>query len=370
MILQEFPEQAERMKQYGRRNVSWSTVAPTGTVSLMTQTTSGLEPLFLPYYIRKKKINPSEVGVRIDFTDANGDNWQEYPILHPKFKDWIEINGYKYTEHKVTPDIDTLSKEGVQFLFEKSPWFGSTANDIPWETRIKINQVIQKYTSNSLSCTVNLPRDVSKEVVHSIYMGAWKAGLKGITIYREGSRDGVLTSDSTKLTNCDEFGYTDAIKRPKELEADYHYVTSNGKNYAVFVGKINNNPYEVFVFEDPIKYDNVNGKIVKVDSGVYSFVSPNYIVENLQLTKDHIDEKLLTRWVSLLLRHGANPKFIIEQVDKSEVHIVSFAKAISRVLKSYVPDEETGEQCPQCDAYAMIYQEGCKSCKNCGYSKC
>lgn len=373
MLVKEFPEQAKRMYQHGRRNVSWSTVAPTGTVSLMTQTTSGLEPLFKAFYIRRKKINGNAEGVRVDFIDQSGDKWQEYAILHPKFKEWIEVYGYKYTEYETTPDIDNLSKEGVQLLFEKSPWYGSQAEDISWQKRIEIQAIIQKYTSNAISSTLNLPTDVSKETVYGIYMEAWKKGLKGVTIYRDGCRTGVLVSE-TKLTNCDEFGYTDAIKRPKELEADYHTVVSKGKKYAVLVGLLNNNPYELFAFEEPIESeDQLKGKIIKEGTGKYSFISSNsnYTITNLQLSSDHSDEKLLTRWVSLLLRHGANPKFIIDQVEKSEVQVVSFAKAITRVLKTYIPDETMqGELCPQCNQATIIREEGCKKCTNCGHSKC
>lgn len=387
MILDEFPQQALRMYQYGRRNVSWSTVAPTGTVSLMTQTTSGLEPLFKAYYIRRKKINPNDKTARIDFTDQNGDTWQEYPVLHPKFKEWIKtylvsnikfthgvLEGYTLTRRDVDEQLleelfSHITKDKIQQLFELSPWYGSEADNISWEKRIEIQSIIQKYTSNAISSTINLPSGVSKETVYGIYMQAWKKGLKGITIYRDGSRTGVLVTD-TKLTNCDEFGYTDAIKRPTELEADYSCLVTRGKKYAVIVGKLNGNPYEIFAFEEPLHDGKLQGKIVKRAKGVYSFVSPNYTIENLQLSSEHEDEKLLTRWVSLLLRHGANPKFIAEQVERSEVKITSFAKVVARVLKHYIHNTPTSELCPECHQPTIIYEEGCKKCTNCGNSKC
>lgn len=370
MLTQEFPEQATRMQTFGRRNVSWSTVAPTGTVSLMTQTTSGLEPLFKAYYIRRKKINPNDEGVRVDFIDQNGDRWQEYPVLHPKFKEWIKVNSLKLLAIEGEVHFDLIDKNMIQNIFEQSPWCGSESDNISWEKRIEIQSIIQKYTSNAISSTINLPTNVSKETVYGIYIEAWKKGLKGVTIYRDGSRTGVLVTDN-KITTKDNFGYNDSIKRPKELEADYYCVTVKGKKYAVIVGLLNGNPYELFAFEDPLCDNKLNGTIVKVASGVYSFVSPNYTIENLQLTSEHSDEKLLTRWVSLLLRHGANPKFIAQQVEKSEVNITSFAKVVARVLKNYIPDETIkGEACANCGEHTMIYEEGCKKCSSCGYSKC
>lgn len=369
MLMLSFPEQATRMYKYGRRNVSWSTVAPTGTVSLMTQTTSGLEPLFKAFYIRRKKVNPSNPNVRVDFTDPNGDNWQEYPILHPKFRDWIFSRGSEVW--KSLNDFDNIisDKDKVEELFKQSPWFGSEASNIDWQSRIRINAIIQKYTSNALSCTINLPEDIDKETVSNIYFEGWKAGLKGITVYREGSRTGVLISNT--IVKVDEFGYTDAIKRPEILEADYHCILYKGRRHGVIIGLLNNKPYELFAFEDCIKDDNVKGKLIKVKSGVYKFISndSNYKIDNVQLTT-YSDEKLLTRWVSLLLRHGANPKFIADQVDKSELMVNSFVKAIVRVLKTYIPDEAIGEACPNCGEHTMIYEEGCKKCTSCGSSKC
>jgi ribonucleoside-diphosphate reductase alpha chain len=370
MLMEEFPIQAERMFQNGRRNVSWSTVAPTGTVSLMTQTTSGLEPLFKAYYIRRKKINPNDTNVRIDFTDQNGDTWQEYAILHPKFKEWLILNfkSKGATDEGAKKLIDNSSKLELSYSFEQSPWYGSEANDISWEDRVKMNAIIQRYTSNALSCTINLPTDVPKSTVANIYLTGWKLGLKGVTVYRDGSRSGVLINEPTK--KVDKFGYTDAPKRPKELNADYYFVTSKGKKYAVIVGLMNEVPYEVFVFESPTAEEHLKGKIVKVKRGVYKFISEKYTIDNLQLSQEHTDEKLLTRWISLLLRHGANPKFIAEQVEKSEVQITSFPKVIARMLKKYIPNEATNEECPECHQPTMIYEEGCKKCKNCGFSKC
>lgn len=371
MLVQEFPGQAMRLYKFGRRNINWSTVAPTGSVSILCQTTSGLEPLFKAYYIRRKKINPSEAGSRIDFTDELGDTWQEYAVLHPKFKEWI-IHNIEDTIGKgweLNNYTDSLSKDDIQDYFKQSPWYGSEADDISWEKRIDMQSIIQKYTSNAISSTINLPENIPQQVVKDIYLRAYHKGLKGVTVYRDKSRSGVLVTETSKAPT-DNFGYTDAIKRPKELEAHYYPVTVKGKLFAVIIGLLNGLPYELFAFEDAIRDEEVKGNLIKVESGIYSFISNSLNIKNVQLTSDHTDEKLLTRMCSQLLRHGVNPKHIIKQVEKSEVTVVSFAKAIIRVLKKYIPDEATGEICNECQQPTIIYEEGCKRCTNCGSSKC
>lgn len=351
-----------RLTQYGRRNVSWSTVAPTGTVSLMTQTTSGIEPLFMPFYIRRKKVNPGE-DVRVDFVDQNGDSWQEFPVLHPKFKDWMKV--YKHP----ASEVEEFTKERLEYLFSHSPWYQSTANDIDWTKRVELQGIVQRYITHSISSTINLPSDVSEEEVSKIYMESWKKGLKGITVYRDGSRSGVLVSESKPQQ--DEFGYIDAPKRPKELEADYYYATSKGRKYAIIIGLLNGKPYEVFAFEDPEKEGQLKGKIIKEKRGVYKFTSEDYTIENLQLSSEHSDERLLTRWVSLLLRHGANPKFVVEQTEKSEVSVSNFVKVLTRILKRYIPDgEKSSMKCKDCRSEQVIFEEGCMRCLSCGSSAC
>jgi len=654
------PEQVKRMTQYARRNINWSTVAPTGTVSLMTQTTSGLEPLFKAYYIRRVKVVGTDK--RVDFVDQNGDMWTEHVVMHPKFKEWLRFCCRDYYNKYICnedPGEENIPKEDIQIYFEQSPWYGSEANDIDWEYRIKLQAIIQKYTSNAISSTVNLPNNVSKETVKNIYIQAWKQGLKGITIYRQGSRTGVLVDDKPKdtptkkeyttlnklskeeltelyITNgkslneigllfgksaanvwyylrkfgieirsvkegsnianvnhCEitpyikeliegellgdgnlrkypsssqfnlntkylqyaewlkkqfedngikvsdiysrvhpegnttyrvqtfsyaeftdirnnwydgmdfkkvpegltaltplqlrqwyigdgslstqsngryiscytsfsiydkdrllsmlvdlfgdnvklhengnkfyipaakanelfnfiggspiscydykwknfndieeldyfngsrtgvlvsesankpvkqqieeagQFGYKDAPKRPKELEADYYYETAKGKNYAVIIGMLEGIPYETFVYENPIFTERTVGKIVKISTGVYKFISASVEIENLQLESKYADEKILTRFVSGMLRHGMSPKYIADQVDKSEMNVTSFAKVLSRVLKTYILDEVViGEKCPSCNQETIIREEGCLKCYSCGYSKC
>ena len=364
-----FPKQYNKMIRFGRRNVSFSTVAPTGTVSLMCQTTSGIEPLFQPYYIRRKKINPNEENVRVDFVDQNGDSWQEFPVLHPKFKDWYFIfktNHPSFTDKEIT----TLSKTDLDYLFGHSPWYGSTANNIDWIKRVEIQSIIQKYITHSISSTINLPKTVSEKEVSDIYMESWKRGLKGITVYVDGSRSGVLVSEPQPLSTTDEFGYTQAVKRPKELDAHYYFATSKGAEYAVIVGLMNNKPYEIFVDPNPPCKENGEGKLIKIKKGVYSYISDRCAIDNLQLSTNG-DERVLTRWISLLLRHGANPKYVIEQVDKSEVNITSFVKVLARTLKRYIGNGDTSSMsCAECGGKNVVFEEGCASCKDCGSSKC
>ena len=360
-IAEEFPNQAARMYDYGRRNVSFSALAPTGTVSLMTQTTSGIEPLFQPYYTRRKKVNPDDENVKISSTDDNGDAWQEFTVLHPKFKKWIKT---VYNDN--CQDIDNLKLEEY---FKESPWHKSTANDIDWIKRVKMQSIIQKYVTHSISSTINLPKDVSEKEVSDIYFESWKQGLKGITVYRDGSRDGVLIKEKKREEKY--FTQHDAPKRPKELEADYYFATSKGRKYAVIVGLLENKPYELFAFEDPLNEEYLHGKIIKVKRGTYKFDSNKYTIINLQLSSENTDEKLLTRWISLGLRHGIDAKYIVEQTEKSELEITAFAKVVTRILKKYIPNGEKSTMiCQECGSKNVIFQEGCQICQNCGSSKC
>lgn len=366
MLVRNFPDQVHRMINYGRRNVSWSTVAPTGTVSIMTQTTSGLEPLFLPYYTRRKKINSSDKESRVDFVDQNGDTWQEFPILHPKFKDWI----LQYKGHELGgEDPEHLTKEGLEELFKLSPWYGSTANDVDWDARIQIQAIIQEYTTNAISSTINLPNNVDKNVIQKIYFAAWRVGLKGITVYRDGCRTGVLVSDTKK----NSFEHINAVKRPKELPADLHTVTVKGAKYGVIIGLFEGKPYEIFAFNLPeVIKKSCTGKIVKVKKGHYDFVCEEGILRNIQEAAVRNDELVLTRLVSGMLRHGAKSQFVMEQIDKCDLEVVSFGKAVTRVLKAYVKDDEmiARNKCHNCGSTNLRMQEGCLMCLDCGQSRC
>ena len=373
-VKENFPKQYERMQKYGRRNVSISTVAPTGTVSIMTQTTSGIEPLFMPFYMRRKKVNPGEAGVRVDFTDQNGDNWQEFPVLHPKFKDWIISIGVSEYKKDIQEGIkvEEMSKKQLQMFFENSPWYKSTANDIDWVKRVEIQGIIQKYITHSISSTINLPENVKEEEVSKIYMESWKKGLKGITVYRDGSRSGVLVSTDTKKK--EEFEYHDAPKRPSELSCDIHHPTIKNTKYTVIVGLLDNKPYEVFAIPFEVVKGYKNGFLSKSKSGVYNLIASldEKSTIHTDVTGNMSDtEAALTRLISTSLRHGADIKFIVEQLNKTHGDLFSFSKVIARVLKKYIPDgAKSTVKCQDCGSENVIFQEGCMTCQDCGSSKC
>lgn len=358
-----FPEQWERMFKYGRRNVSWSTVAPTGTVSLMAQTTSGIEPLFMPFYMRRKKVNPNDKDVKVDFTDQNGDTWQEFPVLHQKFKDWIltntnQVEGKEWTEK----DWD---KTFLEDAFKESPWYGSTANDIDWVKRVEIQGIIQKYITHSISSTINLPENVSEEEVAEIYMESWEKGLKGITVYRDGSRSGVLVSNENKSKQT--FEYRDAPKRPKSLVGEAHTTIVKGVPHNVIVGIFDSKPYEIFI-DTETSFSGI-GEIIKKRKHVYYFKQNDVTVDISSIMTD--EQAAITRLVSTSLRHGADIKFIVEQLNKADGDLFSFTKGLARVLKKYIPDgAKSTVQCLDCGSDNVIFEEGCNKCLDCGSSKC
>lgn len=367
MLTTEFPNQAARMYQFGRRSVNFSTIAPTGSVSILTQTSSGCEPLFMPYYIRRKKINPADKSSRVDMVDQNGDKWQEYPVLHPQFQKWIDMVGMELFDNQEELKLLGLTKADYQFLFENSPWYQSTANDIDWVRRVEMQSVLQKYTTSAISSTVNLPSTVTTDDVAEIYMEAWKKGLKGITIYVEGCRTGVLVSDNTPKTS---FEYHDAPKRPKSLPVKIHSVTSRGIKFNVIVGMFDDKPYEVFAVPHFTKETDVI--LTKYAKGRYDLeLNGETYSENItsEMTPE---EENLTRLISTALRHGASITYVTEQLNKSKGDITSFAKAIARVLSLYSDSSRLikGITCNECGSSDIILEEGCQKCKNCGNSKC
>jgi len=372
-IAQQFPKQTERMIKFNRRNVSWNTVAPTGTVSLMTQSCSGIEPLFSPYYFRRKKINPNDEGVRVDFTDQNGDNWQEFPVLHPKFKDWYVIKAQcEHCPHVALEALERATKEQLKEIFEMSPYYQSTANDIDWVKRVEIQGIIQKYITHSISSTINLPNSVTEAEVSEIYMESWKKGLKGITVYRDGSRSGVLITESTK--DKQTFEQKDAPKRPSELPCEIHHPTIKNTKYTVIVGLLDSKPYEVFAIPYEVAKGYKNGFLSKTKSGVYNLIASldEKSTIHTNVTGDMSDtEAALTRLISTSLRHGAEIKFIVEQLNKTHGDLFSFSKIIARVLKKYIPEgAKSTVKCQDCGSENVIFQEGCQTCQACGSSKC
>lgn len=373
MLVNEFRNKVLIMNTYGRRNISWSTCAPTGSVSILTATSSGIEPLFSAYYIRRKKINSSDKSNRIDFTDANGDNWQEFPVLHPKFKYWID-NIYNKKSRVLIIDLSKDSqtswiydKENLELAFKESPWYQSTANDISWEKRVEIQSVIQKYTTNAISSTINLPNNVKKEEVANIYTKAWELGLKGVTCYRDGCRTGVLVNTETKEVT---FSQKDALKRPKLLQAEGHIVKVKGEEYIVLVGLIDEHPYEVFASKNQWELPkNFTCTITKNGKTKYTIdVKDSLQIESF--TSEITDEEAaITRLISTSLRHGTDCKYIVEQLNKTHGSMVTLSKAIARVLGKYIAVAVTKENCPECGE-KLIMEEGCKHCNSCGYSAC
>jgi len=366
-----------RMLEYGRRNVSWSTVAPTGTVSLLAQTTSGLEPLFQPFYTRRRKI--SKPDERVDFTDDSGDKWTEFPVLHPKFEEWIRslYNGdITSTDKFLNENIANIPLKGeilesfivgldtkqLKFLFTASPWYKATANDIDWIKRVKMQGIIQSYTTHSISSTINLPEDVSEGEVSDIYLAAWEKGLKGITVYREGSRAGVLITD--KEDKKETFEYKDAVRRPKKLKADVHFSTLKGEKFTVVVGLLDGKPYETFITGGFLSI-NKDNEVTKKEKGVYE------TKEGLAIAGFESPEFLaITRLISTSLRHGADIRFIVEQLNKIG-DMFSFARVISRVLKRYIPEgSKSTVSCLECGSEEVIFEEGCSRCLSCASSKC
>jgi ribonucleoside-diphosphate reductase alpha chain len=378
----EFPEQYKRMYFHGRRNVSWSTVAPTGSLSIMAKlqkysnVTSGLEPVFAPFYMRRKKVNTSDKTARVDFTDQNGDTWQEYPVMMAGFKEWIvslydtdnpiwwECQDLDITKLYTGISVIPENKDVLQKLYEKSPYWGSTANDIDWVRRVEIQGIIQKYITHSISSTINLPSTVSEEEVSRIYLESHKKGLKGITVYRDGSRSGVLVSNDAKKETG--FEYRDAVKRPVELDAEMHVVNVKGSKFTILVGFLDKKPYEVFGFDHTIEDGKAKkGKLTKAGKGKYSF-------NGIEISCEMSDEQAaITRLVSTSLRHGSDIKFIVEQLNKTDGDLFSFTKGLARVLKKYIPEgAKSTVHCLDCGSDQVIFQEGCQSCQSCGSSKC
>lgn len=365
MLLKIFPEEVARMVKFGRRNLSWSTVAPTGSVSILTQTTSGIEPLFSPFHMRRKKINPSDKGARVDFVDDMGDHWQEFPIIHPKFKDWMNQT-WDYNEVMG----DQTNEANLKSAFEASPWFESTANDIDWTKRVKLQSIAQIFTTHSISSTINLPKDVTTQEVSTIYMEAWKQGLKGITVYRDGSRSGVLVNPNSEPKI--KFTHSTAPKRPKDMPCEIHTTTTKGRKYNAVVSMMEGKPYEVFITKHFTNESNLT--LRKMSRGRYDLYKATKLLYE-DISAEMTDEQeAITRLVSTALRHGAEIKFIVEQLQKTPSDdMFTFTKSLARVLKKYIPNGAKSTltcENPECKSTNVIFQEGCNICLDCGHSAC
>ena len=355
------PEKYKRMMNCGRRNISWSTVAPTGTVSIMAGTSSGIEPVFMPFYQRKRKcMSESD---RVDYVDKVGEKYTLFTVVHPNLKRWA-VETLNYSESEVNEWGLGVWKE----VWKESPYYGSTAPEIDWRQRVKLQGVVQKYITHSISSTVNLAKETTEEEIADIYIEAWKQGLKGITIYRDGCREGVLT----QVEKPETIEGRQAPKRPKELEADAYLIKAKGEQFIILVGMLESKPYEVFAFRprNPISFKPHKGVITKVSKMHYSFTSDVFHIDNLELANENVEENAATLYSSMLLRHGVDIKYIVKTAKKVNDNITSFSSAMCRVLSKYIPNEEIkGEVCPDCGG-TLVREGGCIHCKDCGYSKC
>ncbi len=382
------PELYKDMVQFGRRNIACLTIAPTGTTSIMTQTTSGIEPVFMPVYTRRRKVNPNDKNVRIDFVDENGDSWEEYIVFHHKFVTWMEANNY--------PTAKIYSKEEVDEMVAKSPYYKATANDVDWMKKVQMQGRIQKWVDHSISVTINLPNDATEELVGRLYEEAWRCGCKGVTVYREGSRAGVLIALEEKIEENKEekkehcFCYSeDHLIRPKELDCDVVRFQNAKDKWIAFVGLSNGRPYEIFTGladdEEGILLPKtvIDGKIIKtIDQNGnkrYDFQFSNK--RGYKTTVEGLSHKFdkefwnYAKLISGVLRFGMPIDQVIKlvsglQLDNESIN--TWKVGVERALKKYIPDgtQINEKPCPECGQKALVYQEGCLTCKNCGYSRC
>ena len=375
----------ENMAKYGRRNIACLTIAPTGTTSLMTQTTSGIEPVFLPVYKRRRKVNPNDPEVHVDFVDETGDSFEEYIVYHPKFMTWMKVNGLDTTRN--------YSQEEIDELVAKSPYYKATANDVDWLMKVKMQGAIQKWVDHSISVTVNLPADVDEELVNKLYIEAWKSGCKGCTIYRDGSRSGVLVSTEKKDKKKEEAPVCQPPQvteiRPVELECDVVRFQNRKEKWVAFVGLLDGYPYEIFTGlmddeEGIVLPKNVtSGVIIKSQNpdGTkrYDFQFKNK--RGYKTTVEGLSEKFdkeywnYAKLISGVLRYRmpvANVIKLIGQLQLDSESINTWKNGVTRALKKYVSDgtEATGQKCPNCGNETLVYQEGCLICKSCGSSRC
>ena len=377
------PELYDKMVRVGRRNIACLTIAPTGTTSIMTQTSSGIEPVFLPVYKRRRKVNPNDVDVHVDFVDETGDSFEEYIVYHHKFLEWMRVNGIEPKKNMTAEEIDEL--------VAKSPYYKATANDIDWMAKVRMQGAIQKWVDHSISVTINLPSDVSEELVNHLYVEAWKAGCKGCTVYRDGSRDNVLAAVTKKEPKHSHYmASPEAIqKRPAELEADVVRFQNNKEKWIAFIGLVDNKPYEIFTGladdEDGIFCPkSVNhGKIIKtVDENGNKRYDFQFINKRgYKTTIEGLSEKFnpefwnYAKLISGVLRYGMPIEQVLKLVGGLELDSTSintWKMGVERALKKYMPTGTVakGQKCPKCGAETLVYQEGCLICTTCGTSKC
>ena len=384
-IKENAPKVYENMAKHGRRNIAMLTIAPTGSVSICTQTSSGIEPVFAVNYKRRRKVNPNDKNVKVSFTDDIGDAWEEYIVFHPKFEVWLKTKGYDPEEVKEFDD-KSLSK-----LIKESPYDKATSNDIDWLSKVKMQGSVQKWVDHSISVTVNVPEDATEDLVSNIYKTAWESGCKGMTIYRDGSRSGVLVSkeDKKQVENNKLFTETNAPPRPKLLEADVVRFMNNKEEWVAVVGILNDRPYEVFTGKAEgffLPKWVVKGHVVKnkkkdkQKSTQYDFHFEDK--EGYKITMEGLSRQFnkefwnYAKLISGILRHGMPLHFVVDLVDNlvlDSQSINTWKNGVVRALKKYVPDGTIAKEavCPECSSEgSLMYKEGCLLCSNCGYSRC
>ena len=369
------------MVKFGRRNIALLTIAPTGTTSLMTQTTSGIEPVFMPVYKRRRKVNPNDTNVKVTFVDEIGDAWEEYNVFHHKFIIWLEVNGYN------TEDVKSYTDDQVEKLVRNSPYYKSTSNDVDWLSKVRMQGQVQKWVDHSISVTINLPEDATEQLVDELYVTAWNNGCKGVTVYREGSRSGVLISNKQedKITLM---VMSEPIKRPKILDAEVIRFKNESDEWIAFVGLLDDRPYEIFTgLKDeemfPIPKSITSGKIIKnkdEDGNTrYDFqYIDKYGYKNTLGGLSHMFEKEYwnyARLISGVLRYGMPIQDVVNLVSSLTVDsetINTWKIGVVRALKKYIPNgtRATKSRCSECGSESVVYQEGCLTCTNCGNSKC
>jgi len=368
MMQTEMPEIYERMMKHGRRNISISTVAPTGTLSMLAQTSSGIEPVYLLSYTRRRKINPNDPNAKVSFTDDMGDNWEEFTVYHPKLKQWMEVTGEK--------------------AIEGSPYYGSTAPEIDWKKRVGIQSVIQKYVTHSISSTINLANEVAVEEVGNIYLEAWKQGLKGITVYRDGSRSGVLIDNTKKEEKLEEIVETKAPSRPDRLTAKVVRFNNQNEKWIGVIGLLNGRPYEIFTgkAEDSFYLPTYvkDGWVMKNrdDENMARYDFQYLDKDGYRITIEGLSRSFnkefwnYAKLISGVLRHGMPIPFVVDLIEDLNLYsdnINTWKNGVVRTLKQFIPDgtKATDKACPSCgDSEGLVYEEGCLNCKSCGHSKC
>lgn len=378
------PALYEDMVKHGRRNIACLTIAPTGTTSLMTRTTSGIEPVFMPVYKRRRKVNPNDPEVRIDYVDESGDVFEEFIVYHPKFLTWMDVNGI--------PRKDSYTQEELDALVAQSPYYKATSADVDWLEKVKMQGRVQKWVDHSISVTINLPSDVTEELVNRLYVEAWRSGCKGCTVYRDGSRSGVLISVEKKEEKpAEKIKIDDAhvVKRPVELEADVVRFQNNKEKWIAFVGLVDGEPYEIFTGladdDDGIFCPKsvTHGKIIKAvdEQGNkrydFQFINKRGYKTTIEGLSDKFNPEYwnYAKLISGVLRYGMPIPQVLKLVSSLELDsqsINTWKMGVERALKKYLPNgtKASGQRCPNCGNETLVYQEGCLICTSCGTSKC